>query len=33
MYLNIIKAVYDKTQASHVALVITNSPSNDIRET
>ena len=34
MYLNIIKAVYDKSKASHMALVITNSPANagDIRD-
>ena len=34
MYLNIIKAVYDKTQSSHVALVVTNSPprAGDIRD-
>ena len=34
MYLNILKAVYDKSKASHMALVITNSPANagDIRD-
>ena len=34
MYLNIIKAVYDKTQSSHVALVVTNPPpsAGDIRD-